>query len=122
MLAGAHGPDGPFGVKVVRERIVDSVDGRVVDELLIGPAGLQEAEAAGPIGGSGFVARRDRGQDAIAGFEDGRDEGLFGDAGTAEDAPVDLAGHGHSLSLSVASSYDNAPSGATAVALILPCP
>ena len=93
VLAGAHGPDGPLGMEVVRERVIDRVDGRVVDELLVGLMGPREAEPSGPILSPGLVARSDAGEDAVPGLEDGRDEGLLGDPRASQDAPTDLPIH-----------------------------
>ena len=72
VLAGAQGPDGPFGVEVVRQRVVDGVDAGVVDQILIAPVGSLETEvrrtegdvncrlplSASQDGGSGSTARR----------------------------------------------------------------
>ena len=93
VLAGLQRADRPGDVQLVGQRIVDRLDRRIGEQLLIGAVGAGDAERGGRRPRLGEIARGDR-VDArdLAALHGGNDL-LEADIGGAEHAPRDFTRH-----------------------------
>ena len=93
VLAGLQRADGPGDVQLVGQRIVDRLDRRIGEQLLIGAVGAGDAERGRRRLRLGEIARGDR-VDArdLAALHGGKDL-LEADLGGAEHAPRNFTRH-----------------------------
>ena len=95
VLAGFGGFDGPRNVKLVGERVVDGVDGRVGEEFFVGAVGGGDVELRGDGAGLGEVAGGDGSDGGELALLHGGENFFYADVGGGEDSPADFFGHGN---------------------------
>ena len=93
VLARLRRFDRPGHVQLVRQRIVDGINLRVSQQLLVGPIGLGEAERARCLLGPAQVPRRDRGDLAEFAFLHSRYDFLDSDSRGAQNSPAYFVSH-----------------------------
>src|SRR5271165_2278757 len=93
MFAVAGGANGPLPVQMIREGIVDRLDFRIVQELVIGAVGLGDGKFLGNGFGLFEVARGNRVQFDMLTLQHGGKYAAGGNARGAKDAPFYFSGH-----------------------------
>src|SRR5215213_3872955 len=88
MLAGLHGLDGPRHMQMVRQRVVDRLDGWVGKKLLVGAIDLRDAKPLSHVAAAGDIVNPQQ-RTALHGWDD-----LLGpDLGGTQNTPGDGTSH-----------------------------
>jgi len=97
VLAGFGGFRGPGNVKLIGERIVNGVDFRIGEELLVRAIGFGNVESGGGFSGFFEVARGDCGDGCESALLHGGQNFLEADVGGTQDSPAKLPRHAQIL-------------------------
>jgi hypothetical protein len=94
MLARAHRLDGPGAVQGIRQRQVDGVDGRIIDQAFITGVLGEIAKQRMEFSQFGRIARGNGAQPRlITATQNGRNDLRASDAGATQNAPAYLTTH-----------------------------